>query len=1593
MSEWAAAQLRLYDGNDNLVADHALILEAAGGTAWHEIGGEQYVVIPWTSNGDFGLYANDRRVYVTVVNTLANTTHVICDFVIENCAVEERKAANGDAQVKALRVSGRDRIKTLSEIPAKMRHISKFRQAIWAATAITETTLQMHAADIAAHPTGSLIGWTLELRDGNWSEIVGHTAGGLLTIDPPWQVNADDETADPPPAQSWRVYGAALTETTGDYTDLKLAMREVIGTRGGWGLDAQGYQSTQNGSFVATNDYSILRALQSIAAQTGEHFVRTPGTKKIRWRRDIPPATHPQYGNMILLSVPFDHTPTSIWYAHILPGQRLYRDTTERVTRVRPSGGGSGDEMLTLRDLPDGFTAAAGFTISGEYLISNAAEAGLLEISKDLRFTSIAGASDNPDSRELAAQALYRAALYWLREHDSARYILDCEVQTSIPIPAVTQVAVNLGGLTTEGNPIYIGMFVLESTPQMKTDGSVTYRLKLSDKKAPVLTDERLIAEAIRDTDTQIFTYSAPQRNSRKLDKKPAAEVGDSHPAATSGNAAIGVTLGQVVSLNLAGPSGLNISGSGLALADSVAGAGLAISNKILSVGLPTNSGLVTTADTVGMGTPGTLSATSTNAVSGSGHTHAVTSTTNAKTTVGTILQGDASGDVAVRNLTADKVITSEVETSSGGLMLDPASGVIFADGNLSFVGARVINTDSGSLTLAPAAALIVDPSNDVMQINPDVTVKTAHWASGFLGTGWGITYDGVLDTRKIQADELHVSAFIADVSRVKVGADWISQGRATMSRNFVVPSVGTTQLIFIEDIPGFEGMGNFADGDWVLLRVVDRPSGGLFTYNVWGQVTGYVDMPDGEQRWTFTTRFAPVSAVGNEAKRGLELLNFGKSGDGWIHLTSIDPTGSPHIGISTWQGSNPYTYGNITHWTRLGQLRGVTGVHEWGLWAGGGLSSRVRFSNLYNEIHGSRLSLYAGDGARLQVSAVQVLHWRTAGLNSTLSPNQDHTSQNVYTSGGNYYSTIDEGTGSPNHNDFVANANNGPGFLFVGLSNPTWGSTTYQAQIRVTTRGTGFGSDTARLYGQIFAADEATPLTAETLLRTQTNNSINTVTVTLPQHVATASQADWNNARLRLRWEYDINEAKEAIRLDPNAPSIAVGNPLPTDYLSGGSGFWTGRLPSGSYGLRVGHPSGPHMRWTGTNLILADGDGTTSINFGASGNGNITGVLDFGANGGIWQGTGSFASPTTGLKIWRDGGVGRLATYNGGTMQVGFDTAGKLVAGGGAISLDSAGMRMEHGAIMSFYGLNQQQGFINFNVSGGDPSASFTLAAGGKSGGLDLYRSVSSGRITSTLRAGTLSSGNYVAFTLDSGLDYASLSGGDLLISNAGLAIGYGWTIPIGRGVIASDLAGEHDNPHLVLQDSGDVAHGMTNVASTSTYANLRKARNGEGGLQINGLSELGTLALDLNGYTVGASSSTAASSLAAITLSAAKRSGGGPNVTSYAADENVLAVRNNGSSVFIVKGNGNFHYDGSGSAFDDHDDVGLLRVLSRELWRGTIDSVWDRFVSVNRQHLIDAGIMSDGGMVNGAALNRLLVGAVWQLNERISELEARLA
>lgn len=1358
----------------------------------------------------------------------------------------------------------------------------------------------------------------------------------------------------------------------------------ITGFAPGWTVEFETGSGTATGTRYPGGGDNVYDVLRSIADETGEQFrlksaeASPKGPKrKIVWRRTPDAAGVSGTVRLVMPAQADMATDTANKNRAIMIERPRHAGHYDPVTQVIPVAGDARVTLFSCSAAALSAALAAGFSVTttglglyaAPYVTNTALNGSIGLYQRRVTFSEVTIEGDNVASIQSAADRLLNLAINYLNEHTDAAREITARCISPIGIRPGQKVEMVFDAPTgeysinyTSPSSLYVQSVRRESSPDGDYPGAPITTLTLTPSTYSVPTPNAEIGKRLATVERIASKAASPQLINM------AVAFGSGSGALPGGGGAppVGSYLpltGGTMSGNIAFSGTQTVDGVDISAHAANASAhhapvtagdnSINVSGQAVSVKRPANSGVKVDATGVYLN-PSTLTASTTNAVSGDGHTHAITTTANAKTTPNTVLQGDSNGDLTTRYFVADKVTTPQVDTSVG------------------------------NLTLKPAGSLNINPTGNTAELLSATTLKTNHWSSGFLGTGWGVTYAGAADFRNIYADELHVAAFIADTARVKVGSEYITPSMALVSRGFTIPAVSSTGTLYVEDAPGLDNLPVFANEDWVLLRIMNRSGGGLSVQNAWGQVAGYSDLANGEQSWTFTTRSAG-SAVGQVAQRGSMAMDFGISGDGWLWQTAIDPAGAPYLGITTWQGDNPYTDANRTHQIRLGQLSGVTGQSEFGLQVGTTNTNHITLSNLRREFHGTRVSLYAARGGTLQLSAIDVRHYRTISTYSSLVPNEDHLAEGLTSTAGNYWSTIDEGAGSPNHSDYVANMPGSDGVLFVGLTNPTWNGNTVMVTFYAAIKTVNFSGDSVKLYAQVFTADQLTPLSGEVLVYTATSNTTTTVTVGDAARLNNATQAQWNGARLRLRWEYIIGDtAFEAIRLDPNVPSLAVGHPLPTGYEAGGDGFWVGR-DAGTYKMRLGKATGVGLRWDGSTLAIRNSDNQNVIEMKSDGTSRFSRPLSLGTNGGIWQAsTGTFAAPKSGLKIWNESGEGRLAMFdsNGNQGVTLRHDRGIEIANAGDIKNSAGIIFSETPGGTPFGGLYVAK-IANYNV------ANFRIADSG-----DNYTGFLAERTLAVSQA-TMYSAD-VRLSLNSTDKYlyltATTSYPSFYIGRGGLGVGYNPTalpaIPV--GVIALNLGGNSDNAQIVLQDTTDIAHGMTDVASTSTYANFRKMDNDKGGLRINGLSE-GDRALDLYGYVTNSNSSTSGGALAPVMVSAYKKSG--TDGTALSGSENIFVVRAGSTARFIIKGNGDFAYDGAGSAYDNHDDVGLLRTLSREMWGGTIDSTWDRFITTNRQNLIDAGIMSDDGFINGAALNRLLTGAIWQLNERLAALEGRVS
>jgi hypothetical protein len=204
-------------------------------------------------------------------------------------------------------------------------------------------------------------------------------------------------------------------------------------------------------------------------------------------------------------------------------------------------------------------------------------------------------------------------------------------------------------------------------------------------------------------------------------------------------------------------------------------------------------------------------------------------------------------------------------------------------------------------------------------------------------------------------------------------------------------------------------------------------------------------------------------------------------------------------------------------------------------------------------------------------------------------------------------------------------------------------------------------------------------------------------------------------------------------------------------------------------------------------------------------------------------------------------------------------------------------------------------------------------------------------------------------------------------------------------------------NDDHIISLKSSDVAHGMTTLAETDTYARFSKTVAASGGFGITGLNST-TRAVYIRAAHGTDDTSKATSSDGAFQVEGQLKSGTG--ITSLAANANIAVIRNNGTTRFIFDADGDFHADAavSASAYDGYNDAALLRALDVQISEPdtVIESRFKDWMQYNRADLERSSLVTfntDGHhFVNYTKLARAQNGAVWQLYTGQRELEERL-
>jgi hypothetical protein len=200
----------------------------------------------------------------------------------------------------------------------------------------------------------------------------------------------------------------------------------------------------------------------------------------------------------------------------------------------------------------------------------------------------------------------------------------------------------------------------------------------------------------------------------------------------------------------------------------------------------------------------------------------------------------------------------------------------------------------------------------------------------------------------------------------------------------------------------------------------------------------------------------------------------------------------------------------------------------------------------------------------------------------------------------------------------------------------------------------------------------------------------------------------------------------------------------------------------------------------------------------------------------------------------------------------------------------------------------------------------------------------------------------------------------------------------------------GANDLNILTFKNS-DVAHGMTSIAETDTYATIEKTSGDEGGFFLETFSE-GITNLMLFACSTSEQSTRSTSATGPVEIRGKLKSG--TNAAAMGSDANILIIRNHSTTRFIFDSDGDFHADSSSTTFDEYDDAQLARTFDISHGRGVIESKFDKFISYNHEKLAQlklVGREEDGTpnhFINVSGMQRLHNGAIWQQYEKHQKL-----
>lgn len=457
-------------------------------------------------------------------------------------------------------------------------------------------------------------------------------------------------------------------------TDVTSVVNEFLPQDGGgsplWSLNASSETATQENFVVTAYNDSALAILDDLSERSGECFSLS-GERELWW---IDPDSPPSTG----VTAESDTTNRGNTAYCSITSLRRKTSYKEKIKRIYARGAGSDDvAAVTLSDLtpiPGGssyrFNVPLGYTVFVDSDDPNASyiDNGNITDGKTvwIEFPTIAPTRGGTGRNRNVADELAKSAISYLKRNADNSVYYNATVV----------------GLDDDANTIICGSTITVQAEITAQDGTATETINTA---LPIISYRKYFdRDGIKYFDLKLGTIAKPEptRQYNEATKRRKKEQRARHPQAASGSKLYWGNPGGSVGSGSPGTGGvdthavLGVSHTTNAMADgSVVGADgtgaqpveITFNATDFDFNTSTNdytvdvtgligNGLTESAGDIDIGTPTTLTTSTTNSVTASSHAHEITTTADGKTNVSTILQSDGSGDLTISGLTADDV-------------------------------------------------------------------------------------------------------------------------------------------------------------------------------------------------------------------------------------------------------------------------------------------------------------------------------------------------------------------------------------------------------------------------------------------------------------------------------------------------------------------------------------------------------------------------------------------------------------------------------------------------------------------------------------------------------------------------------------------------------------------------------------------------------------------------------------------------------------------------------------------------------------------------------------------------------------------------